>query len=179
MVSSSRDSAPPESDKSKSDSRKIAVFEPSQECLDEAVVGRDVSAGLREFLKSLLERKKWVRKINIPSGRDDVAAVLAFTTTLKAKGLEILSELHIYFAGRIMVEKWEVAGEMEKIRSLPKEAFQAIDITRVLVEGSLVTVEFTVPKPGGKSSSYVTAFDFAGEGPEVRTVVHPLFRSAD
>jgi hypothetical protein len=163
----------------KSDSRKIALYEPSQECLDKATLGRDVSAGLTEFLKNLLRRRKWVRKINIPSGRDDVAAVLVWTTTLKPAGFEMLSELHVYFAGRTLIEKWEVAGESERIRSLPKEAFQAIDITKVRVEGKVVALEFTVPRPGGKSSAYITAFDFTGEGPDVRTVVHPLLRMED
>ena len=179
MASPPRGSASSASGESKSDSRKIAIFEPSQECLDEATLGRDVSAGLAEFLKNLLRRRKWVRKINIPSGRDDVAAVLVWTTTLKPAGFEMLSELHVYFAGRTMIEKWEVAGESERIRSLPQESFQAIDITKVRVEGEVVTLEFTVPRPGGKSSAYVTTFDFAGGEPDVRTVVHPLFRTED
>lgn len=179
MASFPRSSASPASGGGKSDSRKIDIVEPSQECLDKAIIGRDVSAGLAQFLKNLLRRQKWVRKINIPSGQDDVAAVLVWTTTLKSGGFEMLSELHIYFAGRIMVEKWEVAGEMERIRSLPQESFQAIDITKVRVEGEVVTLEFTVPRPGGESSAYVTTFDFTGGEPDVRTVVHPLFRTEE
>lgn len=179
MASSPRDPAPLGSKRGKSDSRKIAIFEPNQEGLEQAVIGRDVSPGLAEFLKNLLRRRKWVRKINIPSGRDDVAAVLVWTTTLKPGGFEMLSELHVYFAGRTMIEKWEVAGESERIRSLPKEAFQAIDITKIRVEGAVVTLEFTVPRPGGKSSAYVTTFNFDGREPDVRTVVHPLLRMED
>ncbi|MEZ0256651.1 MAG: hypothetical protein ACAI37_15305, partial [Chthoniobacter sp.] len=117
--------------------------------MDAALVGRDVSPGMAEFLKNLLRRKKWVRKINIPSGYNDVAAVLLFATTLKEEGLEILSELHIYCGGKVLIEKWEVAGETEHIRSLPKETFRAIDITKVRVDGPAVKVEFTVPTPAG------------------------------
>jgi hypothetical protein len=156
--------------------RRIVVFEPDQELLDDAVLGRDLTEGLRVFLKELLRRKKWVRKINIPAGADDVAAVLLFTTTLKEGGLEILSELHIYGGGRKMVEKWEVAGEWEEISSMPKESLQAIDISKVRVEGERVSVDFTVPLPSGESASYVTTFDFAGDGPDVRTVLHPLLQ---
>ncbi len=144
--------------------------------LQKAVAGREVSRGLAEFLENLLRRKKWVRKINIPARHDDVAAVLLFTTTLKKGGLEILSELHIYCAGKKMIEKWEVAGEWDSIRSLPKESFQAIDITSVRVEGESVSVEFTVPSSTGQSEALVTTFDFLDAGPEVRTVPHPLLR---
>lgn len=168
--------APLEPESAKAESRRIAIFEPNQADLDLAVIGRDISSGLARFLESVLRRKKWVRKINIPSGCDDVAAVLLCTTTLKEGGLEILSELHIYCAGKTMIEKWEVAGEWEQIRSLPKETFQAIDITKVRVDGEVVSVEFTVPLPAGQSRLHVSTFDFLAEGSEVRTVLHPLLR---
>lgn len=158
----------------KSTTHKITIYEPDEEELKRALVGRALSPDLAAFLKNLLKRKKWARKINIPSGHDDVAAVLVFTTTLKEEGLEILSELHVYFAGKTIVEKWEIAGERERIRLLPKEAFRAIDISKVRVEGSVVNVEFTVPMPGGQSGTHVKAFDFAADGPEERTVPHPL-----
>lgn len=73
-----------------------------------------------------------------------------------------------------MVEKWEVAGELEEIGSLPKESFQAIDITHVRVAGEVVSIEFTAPSPSGRSAVTVTKFDFAAEGPEMRTASHPL-----
>ncbi|WP_157447654.1 hypothetical protein [Chthoniobacter flavus] len=154
------------------------IFEPNQADLDKAVLGRDVSAGLAKFFENLLQRKKWVRKINIPSRHDDVAAVLLFTTTLKEGGLEILSELHIYCAGKTMIEKWEVAGEWQQIRSLPQESFQAIDITKVRVDGNVVSVDFTVPSSEGQSGLYFTQFDFSSDEPPVRTVPHPLLRKS-
>lgn len=176
MPRASETSSSSKSKSAKSDSCRIAIFEPNQADLDEAVIGREVSGGLAGFLANLLRRKKWVRKINIPSGYDDVAAVLLFTSTLKEGGLEILSELHIYYAGKSRIEKWEVAGEWEQIGSLPKEALQAIDITRVQVEDKVVSVEFTVPSSRGQSGSHVTTFDFLEDGPEVRTVLHPLLQ---
>lgn len=162
----------------KRDSRRITIFEPDQADVEKAITGRDLSPGLAEFLENLLRRKKWIRKIHIPSGHDDVAAVLLFTTTLKEGGLEISSELHIYFAGKRMIEKWEVAGEWEQIRSLPKESFQAIDITKVRVIGDVVSVEFTAPSARGQSGLYVTTFDFLGDESDMRTVPHPLLRES-
>jgi hypothetical protein len=150
----------------KTTTHRITIFEPDEEALKKAVIGRDLSPGLAAFLQGMLKRKRWARKINIPAGHNDVAAVLIFTTTLKEGGLEILSELHVYFAGEIAVQKWEIAGENQRIHLLPKEAFRALDITKVRVEGSLVYVEFTVPLANGQNEQHVETFDFSkGEPP--------------
>ena len=99
----------------KSATSKIVIFEPDAAHLMQALASRDLSPGLVDFLKSLLKTKKWARKINIPSQHDDVAAVLVFTSALKEAGLEIFSELHVFFAGKIIVEKWQVVGETENL----------------------------------------------------------------
>ena len=161
----------------KSTTKRIVLFEPDQEQLNHAMVESDLSPGLVEFLKNLLKAKKWARKINIPSGHDDVAAVLVFTSALKEAGLEIFSELHVFFAGKTMVEKWEVVGESEQISLLPKEAFRAIDIHKVRVQGAQVNIEISVPTVRGHSGTLVKTFDFSSEGPEVRIVPHPLLES--
>jgi hypothetical protein len=153
---------------------KIVIFEPDEEQLRSALTGRDISPGLAEFLKNLLNRKKWARKINIPSGHNDVAAVLVFSTTLKEGGLEIFSELHVFFSGKIMVEKWQIVGESERTSLLPKEVFRAIDINKIRVEGQEVTIEFSVPMIGGNSTTVTKTFNFAIEDPEVQIVPHPL-----
>ena len=159
---------------SKSITKRIVIFEPDAERLKNALAGRQVSPGLAEFLNTLLKRKKWARKINIPSDHDDVAAVLVFTTQLKEGGLEIFSELHVFCAGRSMVEKWQVVGEGERISLLPKEAFRAIDISKVRVEGVQVNVEFSVPIVGGQSRTLIKTFDFSLEDTGPRVVPHPL-----
>ena len=159
---------------SKSTTRKIVIFEPDVQQLENALVGRELSPELIEFLKNLLKRKKWARKINIPSTHNDLAAVLVFTTKLKEAGLEIFSELHVFFAGRVMVEKWQIVGEAERTSLLPKEVFRAIDIKKVRAEGDEVKVEFSVQLIGGDSSTRVKTFDFAADGPQVREVPHPL-----
>ncbi len=142
-----------------------------------AVQGRDLSPGLIAFLSNLLKTRKWTRKINIPSEHDDLAAVLVFTTALKESGLEILSELHVYYAGKIMVEKWEVVGAREQIALLPKEVFQAIDLDKVRVHDGHVTVAVSAPIIGGHSEMLIKTFDFSVEGPSVRFVPHPLLES--
>ncbi len=154
---------------------KIVIFEPDEELIKKALVGRELSPALLEFLKNLLKRKKWARRINIPADRDDVAAVLVFAATLKEAGLEILSELHVYCAGKIVVEKWEVVGASEKIALLPKEVFRAIDISKVRIDGTQVSVEFSVPRIGRESGeTLVKIFDFSGDKPSVQIVPHPL-----
>lgn len=158
----------------KAHTQRITIFEPDEEGLKKALLGREVSPGLAAFLHGLIKRKKWARKINIPSGRDDAAAVLVFTSSLKEGGLEILSELHVYLAGKVIIEKWEIAGEWERIRLMPKEAFRAIDMSRVRVEGAVMIVEFTIPTVEGQSGVHVKTFDFSADAPAMRTVPHPL-----
>jgi hypothetical protein len=159
---------------SKSTTSRIVIFEPDEEKLRKALVGRDITPGVVAFLKNLLKRKKWTPKIVIPSGQDNVAVVHVFTTGLIEAGLEIFSELHVFFAGKIMVEKWLVSGGAERISLLPKEAFHAININKVRVKGAQVNVEFSVPTIRGHSGTLIKTFDFSIEGPEVRIVPHPL-----
>jgi hypothetical protein len=161
----------------KSTTKRIVLFEPDQEQLKHALEDRELSPDLIAFLENLLKTKKWTRKINIPSGQDDLAAVLVFTTALREAGLEILSELHVYYAGRVMVEKWQVVGEEEQISLLPKEAFHAIDIDKVRVQDGQVTIEVSAPIIGGHSGTLIKTFDFAVEGSGIRFVSHPLLET--
>ena len=158
----------------KSTTKKIVLFEPDEGQLKEALAERDLSAGLITFLKNLLKTRKWTRKINIPSSHDDLAAVLVFTTALKEAGFEIFSELHVYFAGKVMIEKWQVIGESEQISLLPKEVFHAIDVNKVRVQDGQVIVEVSAPTIGGHSGTLFKTFDFTVEEPSVRFVPHPL-----
>jgi len=159
----------------KSTTGRITIIDPEVEGLERVLADRDLAPGLITFLKDFLKKKKWARKINIPSGYNDVAAVLVFASTLKKRGLEIFNELHVYFAGKVMVEKWRVVGETDRISLLPKEVFRAIHINKVRVEGTQVTVEYNVPMAGGQSSdTLATTFDFSGEAPAVRIAPHPL-----
>ena len=154
---------------------KIVIFEPDEETLQRALVGREVAPELRAFLKNLLQRKKWARKINIPSGHNDVAAVLVFTTALKEAGLEIFSELHVFFAGKVFVEKWQVVGERERIALLPKEIFRAVDIRKVRVDGARVRVEFSLPSIGEDCrETLLKTYDFSGEEPRVELTPEPF-----
>lgn len=159
---------------SKSSTTKIALFEPNQAQLKSALQDRELSPALVEFLTNLLRTKRWTRKINIPSGHSDVAAVLVFTTALMESGFEIYSELHVFFAGKVMVEKWQVVGEKEQISLLPKQVFDAIDVNKVRVEDGQVFVEISAPVIGGHSGTLIKTFDFSAADLGVRVVPHPL-----
>jgi hypothetical protein len=154
---------------------KIVIFEPDEETLQRSLVGREVAPELQAFLKSLLLRKKWARKINIPSGYNNVAAALVFTTTLKEAGLEIFSELHVFFSGKVFVEKWQVVGERERIALLPKEIFRAVDISKVRVDGARVRVEFSLPSVGESCrETLLKTYDFSEEEPRVESTAEPF-----
>jgi hypothetical protein len=165
-----------DADLEKSTTRQILIYEPDEDQLKKHLVGRNVSPGLRQFLRRLMKGKKWARKINIPSTHDNLAAALVFTSELKEGGLEIFSELHVFYAGKIMIEKWPVVGENEKISSLPKEAFMSIEIDKVRIKpGDVIQVTIQVPISGQKSKTAVRTFDFgAANEPDTRVVPHPL-----
>jgi hypothetical protein len=78
---------------------------------------------------------------------------------------------------RIIVEKWEVCGETEQTYRLPKEAFMAIEIDKVWVNGPEVSIEFRVPTSTGDTETLTRTFDFSDGAPEVRVVAHPLLQS--
>jgi hypothetical protein len=158
----------------KSSTARIILFEPDDEQLTNALADRNLSEGLVTFLKNLLKTKKWTRKINVPSDHDNLAAVLVFTTALREAGFEVFSELHVFYAGKAMVEKWQVVGEGEQISLLPKEVFHAIDVDKVRIENGQVIVEVSAPIIGGHSGTLIKTFDFTVEEPGVRFVPHPL-----
>jgi len=133
-----------------------------------------MSPALSKFLLNLMRTKKWTRKITLPSTHDDVAVALVFTSTLKETGLEILSELHVFFSGEIIIEEWQVVGESEKTSTLPKELFSSVSIGKVHVEGEKVHVALTIPMSDGISKNIVKIFDFGLDEPRMRAVPHPL-----
>jgi hypothetical protein len=158
----------------KSITANIVVSEPDEDFLSKSLQGRVLSPELRKFLQNLVRTKKWTRKITLPSTHENVAVALAFTSSLKETGLEIVTELHVFFNGRIIIEEWEVVGEADKTSSIPKEAFTSMDIQKVYVEGDFVHVELTVPLSNGQSKMIEKTFDFATEEPHERSVAHPL-----
>jgi len=154
--------------------QQIAISEPDEDLLKKSLQGRELSPGLTTFLENLIRTKKWAREITLPSSHDDLAVALVSTSTLKEGGLEILSELHVFFAGDIIIEEWQVVGEREQISALPKEIFSSISIHKVIVDGDKVIVELQVPMSEG-TKAILKTFDFAIDGPRSRSVLHPLF----
>ena len=165
----------PHSDEDKSTTRQILIFEPDEELLKKHLVGRDVSPELSKFLLRLIKGKKWARKINIPASHENLAAALVFSSELKETGLEILSELHVFLDGVIIVEKWPVVGETDRISSLPKEAFTSIEIEKVrLARGRIVEVVIQMALADEKRKAVVRTFDFSSGESNTRIVSHPL-----
>jgi len=165
--------------RAKTVTQHIAVSEPDEELLKKSVQGRELSPELATFLKNLIRTKKWTRKVTLPSCHDDLAVALVSTSTLKEGGLEILSELHVFFSGATIIEEWQVVGEREKTSALPKELFTSVDIYKVQVVDGKVQVELTLPLEDGTEKTIVKTFDFADGGPKTRSVPHPLFEEND
>ena len=89
--------------------------------------------------------------------------------------MEIFSELHVFFEGNTMIEKWPVVNESDRISSLPKETFMFIEIEKVRLEDErVVNVALKMPMSGGTNRTVVRTFDFNGDEPNVRVVAHPL-----
>ena len=164
---------------SKSITANIALSEPDEDFLTKSLQGRVLSPELRKFLQNLVRTKKWTRKITLPSTHENVAVALVFASCLKESGLEIVTELHVFFNGRIIIEEWQVVGEaVTKPRQSRREAFTSMDIQKVLVENDSVYVDLIVPLPDGQSKTIEKAFDFASDEPRVRSVAHPLMEGS-
>ncbi len=166
--------SPDETAAGKSLTKRIVISEPDEEQLSKALEGRDLTPGLMLFLKRLTKTHKWMRKINIPSGRNDLAAVLVFTSALKGAGLEMFSELHVFFAGKAMIEKWQVIGENEQTSALRPELLTSIDLIKVREHEGCVQVHISAPVMEGENKSLVRTFDFRNPTTAVRIVAHPL-----
>ena len=164
-----------ESDLSKSVTRRLLMFDAEEDPLKKHLAGRNVSAELKQFLKTLLKGTKWPGKINIPSSHNNLAAAQIFSSRLKQGVLEIFSELHVFLEGATLVEKWPVLGESDSISTIPKETFTAIEIEKVrLLENSIVQVRIKMPAPDGARKTVTRTFDFSGDQPNVRVVPNPL-----
>ena len=162
----------------KAGTTRIVISEPSEDQLESGLKSRELAPELVSFLRNLMKANRWTRKINIPSARHDLCAALVFTSTLKESGLEIFSELHVFFAGRVMVEKWQVVGETEQTSALPQEAFSSVDIPKVRLNGTCVEVAIIGIGRGGELRTDTRRFEFGSEAQDARVVRHPLQKFA-
>jgi hypothetical protein len=158
----------------KATTRRIVISDPDEELLRKHLAGRRVSPKLERFLKSLTNGKRWTRKINIPSTHENLAAVLLFTSDLKEGGLEISSELHVFLEDTVIIERWQVLGEHQKTSSMPTQMLLAMEIQKVRLNGSRVSVELRVPVPDAEPKVAMRIIDFMENGPTVRTVANPF-----
>jgi hypothetical protein len=153
----------------KKKTQKVVISDPDEELLEIKLEGRALSPELSIFLKSLVKTKKWTKNITIPSGHDNVAVVLLFTGNLKEVGLEILSEIHVFYEGKVFIEVWEVLPETAHPTTLPTGIFSSVNVERVLVSGSLIYVEMKVYLADGAKKRILKTYDFSNEEPTAQT----------
>jgi hypothetical protein len=160
--------------RAKSSTRRIVIAERSEELFWRHVAGRKVSPELDAFLKNLTSGRTWMRKINIPSTHENVAAVLVFPSDLKGREGEILNELHVFLDGEVIIEKWQ-APKNSPLAVLRNEMVSSLEIQKVRMRHRRVGVEFRMSVPGGDERFAVKLFDFAEEYLRIRVVAHPFF----
>jgi len=153
----------------KSMTRKVVISHPDEELLEMKLEGRKLAPELSKFLKNLVRTKKWTKNITIPSTHDNVAVALLFTSTLKESGLEILTEIHVYYCGRIFVEVWEMLPETTRANSLPPRAFSSLEVGKIRVIGSVVHVEVKVALDNRTDRRILKIYDFSTDEPTVET----------
>ena len=155
----------------KKSTQKVVISDPDEELLEMKLEGRKLSPELSKFLKSLVKTKKWTKNITIPSMHDSVAVVLLFTSSLKEAGLEILSEIHVFYFGKIFVEIWEMLPETETPTSLPPGIFGSVDVGKVRVNNSSVYVEMIVQAAEEVKKRVLKVYDFSHEEPTAQTTL--------
>jgi len=149
--------------------RKVVISDPNEDLLKSKLEGRTLSPGLSQFLKSLVKTRKWTKNITIPSTHDNVAIALLFTSSLKEAGLEILSEIHVFYDGKTYIEVWEMLQENEPPTSLPPGIFNSVDVGKVRVHGSFIHVEMRVLLANGNKKRVLKEYDFSSDPPTVQT----------
>jgi hypothetical protein len=149
--------------------RIVVISDPDEKLLETKLEGRTLAPELSRFLKSLVKTRKWTKNITIPSTHDNVAVALLFTSSLKEAGLEIRSEIHVFYCGRRHVEVWEMLPETEPPSSLPPGIFNSVDVGKVRVSGPMVYVEMRVLLAGGVKKRVLKTYDFTKEEPTVET----------
>ena len=159
----------PDSTSQKEMTRKVVISDPSEELLQSKLQGRTISPDLSRFLKSLVKTRKWTKNITIPSTHDNVAVALLFTSSLKETGLEILSEIHVFYCGQTYIEVWEMLQENEHPSSLPPGIFNSVEVGKVRVHNSNVHVEMRVLMADGNKKRVLKIYDFSVEPTTVQT----------
>jgi len=149
--------------------RKVVISDPNEALLKTKLEGRILSPGLSRFLNNLVKTRRWTKNITIPSTHDNVAIALLFTSSLKEAGLEILSEIHVFYDDRTYVEACEMLQESEHPTDLPPGIFNSVEVGKVRVQGTLVQVEMRVLLADGTKKRVLKTYDFFSDPPAVQT----------
>lgn len=118
---------------------RIVIEDPKLNDLENHLGGRMISPDLQAYFRKIVVlHKGGTKKINIPSTNNDVGVALLISSNLEETHLEIHDELHVFFAGRIVVIKWAIRGEDGFC--VPEKDLSPSEIKKVSVEGEQVTV---------------------------------------
>ncbi len=133
---------------------------------------KKVSRKLKNYLIEMVSKPAWPREIMLPSTHDNVAALLICEPGGEIGNLTISDELHLFFDGMIIIERWPYIAN----GGLERTAFKLLKIRKVKVSGQLVEVLLEEPESGCQSAGLRRRFDFSdhtGE-PVIKEVSHPL-----
>ena len=72
------------------------------------------------------------------------------------------------------IVRGSVLGEHQKTSSMPTQMLLAMEIQKVRLNGSRVSVELRVPVPDAEPKVAMRIIDFMENGPTVRTVANPF-----
>lgn len=149
---------------------RIVIDDPDPKDLVEHLKGRDLSPDLVSYLKQTVQRHKGgTRKINIPSTHKNVGVVLLGKAKLEETHLHMQDELHVFFAGKVVVVKWLVRGE--EGLCVPEDVFSVLEIKKVKVEGEQVDVVLTA---SGNDFSILVDFALYTAPSTTLDIEHPL-----
>ncbi len=149
---------------------RIVIEDPKVKDLENHLAGRKICPHLLDYFRKVVAlHKGGARKINIPSTHNDVGVALLGSSSLEETYLEMHDELHVFFGGKIVVVKWEVRGENGFC--VPNEDLRSLEIGKVQVEGSHVTVTLTTPKV---NFSLLVDFGLYAEKTTTLNIDHPL-----
>ncbi len=149
---------------------RIVVENPELKDLENHLAGRKICPLLLEYFRKVVAiHKGGTRKINIPSTHDNVGVALLGSSSLEETFLQMHDELHVFFAGKVVIVKWEVRNEDGFC--VPTADLSTLEIKKVQVEGEKVTINLTSSKV---DFSMLVDFELYSNETTTLNIDHPL-----
>lgn len=151
------------------------LIDANEETLSQILKKRSLAPDLVTFLSRILGKMKSGsnKRLFLHQTEDNVAAVIIFEQSLEEKGFHFHDELHLYFQGRVITERWQIKGENGYC--LPFHKFLCTQIRALSVEGSVIKIELTLPEGGIGHLSVTREFNFNFSGKSLESEArHPF-----